>query len=159
MIGWEEIAQAEINKDAITQHWHSPKYPLLAIEKGSKLIMSPAHRAYLDMQYDSTSKFGLHWAAYIEVDSAYDWNPATLVKGIAKENILGIEAPLWSETIATMDELEYLAYPRLLGYAEIGWSPDTNRNWDEYKIRLSKHAARMKAMGIDFYRSKKVVWE
>jgi hexosaminidase len=159
MIGWEEIAQAEINKDAITQHWHSPKYPLLAIEKGSKLIMSPAHRAYLDMQYDSTSKFGLHWAAYIEVDSAYDWNPATLVNGIAKENILGIEAPLWSETIATMDELEYLAYPRLLGYAEIGWSPDTNRNWDEYKIRLSKHAARMKAMGIDFYRSKKVVWE
>jgi hexosaminidase len=158
MIGWEEIAQGNINKEVITQHWHSPKYPLMAIEKGSKLIMSPSKRAYLDMQYDSTTKLGLHWASYIEVDQAYTWNPATLVEGISKENILGVEAPLWSETVSNSDEIEYLTFPRLLGYAEIGWSADTNRNWDEYKTRLGKHAPRMKAMGIDFYRSKLVEW-
>jgi hexosaminidase len=131
---------------------------LMAIERNSMLIMSPAKKAYLDMSYDSTSKLGLHWAAYIEVDSAYNWNPATLVNGISKENILGIEAPLWSETISNSDEIEYLTFPRLLGYAEIGWSPDANRTWDEYKIRLGKHAPRMKALGIDFYRSKLVEW-
>jgi hexosaminidase len=158
MIGWEEIAQGNINQEAITQHWNLSKYALMAIEKNSMLIMSPAKKAYLDMSYDSTSKLGLHWAAYIEVDSAYNWNPATLVNGISKENILGIEAPLWSETISNSDEIEYLTFPRLLGYAEIGWSSDTNRSWDEYKIRLGKHAPRMKAMGIDFYRSKLVAW-
>ncbi len=159
LIGWEEIAQGNINEEVIAQHWHSPKYPLMAIEKGSKLIMSPATKAYLDMQYDSTSKLGLHWAAYIEVDKAYNWNPATLVNGISKENILGIEAPLWSETVSNSDEIEYLTFPRLLGYAEIGWSPEANRSWDEYKIRLGKHAPRMKALGIDFYRSKLVEWQ
>jgi hexosaminidase len=158
MIGWEEIAQGNITAETVTQHWKLPKYALMAVEKGSQLIVSPAEKAYLDMQYDSTTKLGLHWAAYIEVDKAYNWNPASLVNGIGKENILGIEAPLWSETISNSDEIEFLTFPRLLGYAEIGWSPDANRNWDEYKIRLGKHAPRMKALGIDFYRSKLVPW-
>lgn len=158
MMGWEEIAQGEIGNDAIVQHWNLPKYALLAVEKGSKLLMSPAKKAYLDMSYDSTSSFGLHWAAFIEVDSAYSWNPATYVDGIPKENIIGIEAPLWSETISNMDEVEYLLFPRLPGYAEIGWSRETGRNWEEYKVRLGKHGPRFKAMKIDFYQSKKVQW-
>jgi len=158
MIGWEEIAQANLDSTDIAQHWSSQKYGQLAVEKGAKVIMSPAKKAYLDMQYDSTSKFGLHWAAYIEVDSAYRWDPATLVSGIERENIVGVEAPLWSETIATMDEVEYLAFPRLLGYAEIGWSPAASRNWDEYKVRLGKHSVRLKALNIDYYPSTFVPW-
>ncbi|MCA4896418.1 MAG: beta-N-acetylhexosaminidase [Cytophagales bacterium] len=158
MMGWEEIAQDEIGNNTIVQHWNLPKYAMMAVEKGSKLLMSPAKKAYLDMSYDSTSSFGLHWAAFIEVDSAYSWNPATYVDGISKENIIGIEAPLWSETISNMDEVEYLLFPRLPGYAEIGWSQETGRNWEEYKVRLGKHAPRFKAMNIDFYRSKLVPW-
>ena len=158
MMGWEEIAQGEIGNNTIVQHWNLPKYAMMAVEKGSKLLMSPAKKAYLDMSYDSTSSFGLHWAAFIEVDSAYSWNPATYVDGISKENIIGIEAPLWSETISNMDEVEYLLFPRLPGYAEIGWSQETGRNWEEYKVRIGKHAPRFKAMNIDFYRSKLVPW-
>ncbi len=158
MVGWEEIAQGDINSEVITQYWHSPKYALMAVEKESKIIMSPANKTYLDMSYDSTSKLGLHWAAYIEVDSAYQWSPLTLVKGITQENILGIEAPLWSETISTMKDIEYLTFPRLPGYAEIGWSPESGRGWEEYKVRLASHGPRLEAMGVNFYRSPKVPW-
>jgi hexosaminidase len=158
MMGWEEIAQGEIGANAIVQHWNLPKYAMMAVEKGCKLVMSPAKKAYLDMSYDSTSSFGLHWAAFIEVDSAYSWNPATYIDGIPKENIMGIEAPLWSETISNMDEVEYLLFPRLPGYAEIGWSQEKGRSWEEYKVRLGKHAPRFKVLNIDFYRSKRVPW-
>jgi hexosaminidase len=158
MIGWEEIAQGDLNEDAVTQYWHSSKYALMTVEKGAKVLMSPAKKAYLDMQYDSTSRLGLHWAAYIEVDSAYSWDPATYEEGLKRENILGVEAPLWSETIANMDDIEYLAFPRLPGYAEIGWTPIEGRSWEEYKVRLGKHGAQMKALDIDFYRSKLVPW-
>jgi hexosaminidase len=58
-----------------------------AVKQGAKIMMSPAAKSYMDMQYDSTTRLGLHWAAYIEVDQAYNWNPATLVTGI-KEKIL-----------------------------------------------------------------------
>ncbi|NOS56811.1 MAG: family 20 glycosylhydrolase [Cyclobacteriaceae bacterium] len=158
MMGWEEIAQGEIGNNTIVQHWNLPKYAMMAVEKGSKLLMSPAKKAYLDMSYDSTSSFGLHWAAYIEVDSAYSWDPESIVEGALTENIIGIEAPLWSETISNMDEVEYLLFPRLPGYAEIGWSQQKGRNWEEYKLRLGKHASRFKALNIDFYRSKRVPW-
>lgn len=158
MVGWEEIAQADIDSTVVAQHWHSSKYAHLAAEKGSKIIMSPAKKSYLDMQYDSTTKLGLHWAGYIEVDSAYQWDPSTFISGVEREHILGIEAPLWTETVTNMDEIEYMVFPRLIGYAEIGWSPPSVRSWDEYKVRLGKHQERLKALQIDYYPSALVPW-
>lgn len=158
MIGWEEIAQANIDENSIAQHWDSEKYAQQAAEKGAKIIMSPSKKVYLDMQYDSTTRIGLHWAAYIEVDESYNWDPADRVEGIEDNQILGVEAPLWSETVVTADDIEYLVFPRILGVAEIGWSPATGRNWEEYKVRLANHGPRMKAKGIDYYRSSRVPW-
>lgn len=158
MIGWEEIAQADIDENAIAQHWANKKYAQLAAEKGAQIIMSPSTKVYLDMQYDSSSKLGLHWAAYIEVDDAYNWDPATQVDGVSKDQILGVETPLWSETLVTMKDIEYMLFPRLPGIAEIGWSPAEGRSWDEYKVRLGNHAPFMRTLGIGFYPSKKVAW-
>lgn len=158
MVGWEEISQGDITKNVIVQHWKAPKYAQLAVEKGSKLIMSPSRKTYLDMQYDSTTKLGQHWAAYIEVDSSYLWDPAMYVEGVTQEDILGVEAPLWSETVTTMDEIEFMAFPRLCGIAEIGWSPSAGRTWDEYKLRLANHGPRLTILKVDFYRSKQVPW-
>jgi len=158
MIGWEEIGQADLDDNSILQHWSSEKYAQEGARKGARIIMSPSKRVYLDMQYDSSSRLGLHWAAYIEVDDSYNWDPATQVDGIDKNQIMGVEAPLWSETVVTMDDIEYMLFPRLPGVAEIGWSPSEDRSWDEYKMRLANHGPRMKAQGIDFYRSSRVPW-
>lgn len=158
MIGWEEISQGDIDSTVIVQHWASPKYASLAAKKGAKMIFSPAQKVYLDMQYDSTTRLGLHWAAYIEVDSSYSWDPATRIEGINRNQILGVEAPLWTETITTMDDIEYMAFPRIAGVAEIGWSVPELRKWDEYKIRLGKQSTRWTIMGIDYYASSVVPW-
>ncbi|HEX6227213.1 MAG TPA: beta-N-acetylhexosaminidase [Chryseolinea sp.] len=158
MIGWEEIAQADLDSTAIVQFWHSREHAKTAAEKGAKIIFSPSTKVYLDMQYDSTSRIGLNWAAYIEVDSSYRWDPAKLVPGIERNQIIGVEAPLWTETVVNMDDIEYLVFPRLPGVAEIGWTPSSSRNWDDYKVRLANHAKLWKAMGIDFYRSPKIEW-
>lgn len=157
MIGWDEIAQANIGAGDIVQLWHSKEYAAQAVQKGAKLIMSPATNTYLDMQYDSTTKLGLHWAAYIEVDQAYNWNIEDFVPSVSLDNIAGIEAPLWSETIKTMNDIEFMLFPRLPGIAELAWNPK-GHDWNEYKVRLAKHAAQMEAMGINYYKSPKVDW-
>ena len=159
VLAWDEIASAKLRPFTVAQYWSNSKNAAEAVSKGARILMSPAEKAYLDMQYDSTSKFGLHWAAYIEVDDGYNWDPAKLVPGIGTENILGVEAPLWSETIANSDEIEYLVFPRLAGIAEVAWTAPSARDWNEYKIRLAGHGERMKAMGIDFYPSKRVMWK
>jgi hexosaminidase len=159
MIGWEEIAQADLDSSVIAQHWHSEQFAKDAASKGAQIIFSPSKKVYLDMQYDSTSRIGLHWAAYIDVDSSYMWDPATRVPGIEREDILGVEAPLWSETVENMDDIEYLVFPRLPGIAEIAWSTSKDRNWDEYKLRLATQAKKWEAMDIDYYKSPKVDWK
>jgi hexosaminidase len=157
-IGWDDIAIAGLKPGSVAQHWANVKNANEAAKQGAKIILSPAIKAYMDMKYDSTTKLGLNWAANIEVDSAYIWDPATFIPGVGKEKILGIEAALWTETITNLDEMEYMVFPRLPGYAEIGWTPASSRNWNEYKERLGKQAGRFKALGIDFYRSKLVPW-
>ena len=158
VLGWDDIAIASLKPNVIAQHWANVKNANMAVSQGAKILMSPSIKAYLDMQYDKSTKLGLHWAAYIEVDSAYMWDPATLIPGVGKADILGIEAALWTETITNIDEMEYMVFPRLPGYAEIGWTPSSTRNWNEYKVRLGKQGERFKAMGIDFYQSGRVPW-
>ncbi|PSR09889.1 MAG: beta-N-acetylhexosaminidase [Bacteroidetes bacterium] len=158
MIGWDEVAHASLSKSSVVQYWAQAENALRGTSQGAKVILSPAHKVYLDMQYDSTTHLGLHWAAYIEVDSAYNWSPETLVPGLNEDDILGLESPLWTETVTTMADIEYLVFPRLLGHAELGWSPVAVRNWAQYRVRLGAHAPRLEAMGINFYRSKRVDW-
>lgn len=158
MIGWDEVQHAKLKPTSVVQYWAKAENALGAIGQNAKLIMSPAKNAYLDMQYDSISPLGLHWAAYIEVDDGYNWDPANYVEGISKEHILGIEAPLWSETIKTMKDIEYLLFPRLPGYAEIGWTPAKERNWEDYKQRLADQKERFEALNINYYPSTRVPW-
>ena len=55
------------------------------------------------MKYDANTELGLTWAALIEVRDAYDWDPATYMKGVTDANIVGVEAPMWTETVRNID--------------------------------------------------------
>lgn len=153
MIGWDEIALADLKTNGVVQFWANSKNALKGVAKNAKVIVSPANRCYLDMKYDSITKLGLNWAGYIEVDQAYNWSPSNYVSGISKKDILGIESPLWTETVTNMDEIEFMVFPRIIGHAEIGWTPDSLRIWNDYKLRLKKHAKRLKIMDINYYAS------
>ena len=158
LIGWEEIAQANLLNTSIAQHWCSD-LARNAVGQGSKVIMSPASRVYMDMKCDPSTSLGTSWAGYISVQDAYAWDPAQKLEGVVEENILGVEAPLWTETIQTIQDIEFMAFPRLPGYAEIGWSPIAGRHWLEYRTRLSAHGPRLAGFGVNFYRSPEIDWE
>ncbi len=158
VIGWEELANAEVDSESIVQLWRGKENAVIGLAKGAKVLASPAGHCYLDMQYDSTSYIGLHWIGYVEVDKAYNWDPSEFLE-VGDDRIVGVESPLWTETVVTFDDIEYLVFPRLVGHAEIGWSPRESRNWEGYQSRLVRYASRMEADGVDFYRSPLVPWK
>lgn len=158
MMGWEEIAQAEISSHTVTQIWRGEN-AAQAIAQDARVIMSPAKHTYLDMQYHEQSPLGLHWAGYIQARDAYEWNPATYSEGVTEKNILGVEAPLWSETLLTLRDIEYMTLPRLTAIAEIGWSPQDARAWDSYRERVAAHGTRWNRMGLNYYRSPQIEWK
>lgn len=155
-VAWEEAVVAEPPERAIIQYWIDIAKAQRAAAAGSKLIMSPAPSAYLDMKYNELTRIGLNWAGLVDVHTAYDWDPAAL--GIDESQILGVEAALWTETVSTDDEVDFMTYPRMLGYAEIGWSPQDARNWDDYRVRLGAHGARLTDAGVGFYESELIDW-
>jgi len=157
MIGWGEIAQAALEQGSIVQSW-IPDSSRVHAARGGKIILSPAKRVYVDMKYDSTTVLGLRWAALIDVRDAYAWEPATYVAGVPESAILGVEAPLWSETVVKREDYDYMAFPRLAAVAELGWSPAAMRAWDDFRVRLGAQGPRLQALGVNFYRSPQVPW-
>ena len=157
MIGWGEIAIANIRPSTIVQNW-DPDSSALQVARGGKAIMSPGPHAYLDMKYDSATVLGLHWAGFIGLKTAYDWDPATFIPGIGESSILGVEDPLWAETLITRQDYEYLAFPRLVALAEVGWSPRGRTNWDDFRRRIGVQGARLAALGVNFARVPDVNW-
>ena len=157
-IGWEEIAQTPLEDGTVAQHWFSD-YAVDAVAQGAMVILSPSSRIYIDQKYDEQTPIGLSWAGLSDTRDAYEWQPETLIEGVPEESILGIEAPLWSETLETIEDIEFMMFPRLLGVAELGWSPDGGTNWDEYRTRLAAHGPRLDTLDVNFYRDPDVDWE
>jgi hexosaminidase len=157
MIGWEEITKARLNPTTIAHQWKSDS-ATAALAYGSKLILSPAPKVYLDMKYTPSTELGLHWAGYVEVRDSYDWDPAAYMKGVTERDIVGVEAPMWSETLRNITAVEYLAMPRLPAIAEVGWTPQASRNWESFRARLVTHEARWRYLGINYYRSPQLPW-
>jgi hexosaminidase len=165
MAGWNEIGAGQIPPGSVAQYWNTAKGSEAgtqtardAVAKGAKVVMSPANRAYLDMKYDESTPLGQDWAGLVEVKDSYEWDPATLVDGVAEKDVLGVEAPLWSETIVTNDDIDYMAFPRLPAIAEIGWSPQAGRTWSDFRVRLAAQGPRWSAVPVHFYRSPQVPW-
>lgn len=162
IVGWEELGQATLLPQTLVQQWNADPArvapTLQAVAQGAKVIMSPANRVYIDMQYDEQTPLGLHWAGYVELLDAYDWDPGNYLAGVTEADVIGVEAPMWSETLRTIDEVEFMAFPRLPAIAEVGWSPQSARRWEELRSRLVAHAALWTAHGIQFYRSPQVDW-
>ncbi|MEO3781792.1 beta-N-acetylhexosaminidase [Actinocorallia sp. B10E7] len=153
VVAWQEAAAVPgLPEGTHLQYWRPAREPVApaladAASRGLPLIMSPADHAYLDMKYDDSTPLGLTWAGTLGVRQSYDWDPEALVPGA---RVVGIEAPLWTETLTTPDDLDHMLYPRLPGLAEVAWSPAA-RDWASYLPRLRAHTLRWDAAGITSY--------
>jgi hexosaminidase len=161
-IGWQEIAKARLLPTTAAQWW-DPRSGgdavRAAVRQGTKLVLSPAPMTYLDMKYDEHTDLGLAWAGHVEVGDAYGWDPSTVLDGVGDADVLGVEAPLWSETLRSIADVERMTLPRLPAVAEVGWSPATvRRDWDGFRRRLAAHGPRWSAMAVDYQRSPQVPW-
>lgn len=115
---------------------------------GYKVVLTNVTNLYMDLAYQKAyEEEGLYWGGFLDVDKPfyfipYDYmknqkvdmynNPVDKATFAGKEqltekgkaNIVGIQAPLWSETIKTPERLEYMLLPKVLGVAERAWAPD-----------------------------------
>ncbi len=166
MMGWDDVAKlpgggTPLLPGTAAQVWRAQIAETRArvAQSDALVVLSPSTNAYLDMKYDDQTTIGLNWAGTTTVEQAYDWNPATLIDGLPPSRLLGIEAPLWTETVATFDDLTFLTLPRLPALAEVGWTAQDQRAWPDFRTRLAAHGAVWTSAGLTFYRSPLVDWQ
>lgn len=160
-IGWHDVVNATPLPSTVAQFWDTTTSNTAvadAARHGTKIIMSPANRAYLDMKYTKATPLGQDWAGLTEVRKAYGWNPGSYLSGVGEPAVLGVEAPLWTETIVTSADIEYMAFPRLAAIAELGWSPQSTHDWTAFRGRLAAQGPRWTLQGVAYYKSPQITW-
>jgi hexosaminidase len=155
-IGWDEIIHSKLQPATVVQYWRPDAS--LAPPPGTRLILSPANRIYLDMKYDASTVLGLDWAGKVDVDVPYTWDPAGHLK-VDESQILGVESTIWSETPADMDDVEFLLFPRLPAVAELAWTAQAARDWSDFRARVGAQAPRWSALGINAFWSPRIEWK
>lgn len=161
VVGWHQLAPAEHVDGRVLQWWGTngdDPETADAVRRGARLILSPGNHAYLDMKYAPDTPIGHDWAGLIDVRRAYEWDPATHVRGVPAEAVLGVEAPLWTESVTTLAEVEFMLFPRLPAVAELGWSPRETHDWSRFRSRLAGHGPRWSTAGITFHQSPEIPW-
>lgn len=157
-VGWDEIGTADIGDDVVVQHWsQTTDSTLAAVEGGARVILSPSAMTYLDMKYSADGS-GNKWAGIINTRTAYDWDPETHVEGLDPQSVLGVEAPLWTELISDLETIQQRTLPRIPAIAELAWSPQANRSWEDFDRRIAAHAARWDALGWAWTRDAVINW-
>ncbi len=154
IIGWDEILEGGLAPNAAVMSWRGEKGGIAAAKLHHPVVMSPTTTVYFDYYQSKKPGEPLAIGGYLPLDSVYHYEP--LSKELSQDEqkyIIGAQANLWTEYIATPDKVEYMLLPRLCALAEVVWSPSVQKNYDNFIVRLKQHTKLLDAMKVNYSKS------
>ena len=152
VIGWDEILEGEVADDAIIMSWRGIGGGITAARMGHDAIMTPNTYFYLDY-YQTLDKDNepLAIGGYLPVEKCYSYEP--FIEGMTEEeksHIIGVQANLWTEYIATDEHLEYMLLPRLAALSEVQWCQSERKCWDRFLESADEFCAIYETAGYNY---------
>lgn len=153
MMGWNEITGDQVNeynndvvsnenklsKNAIVHFWKGELNLLnKAVSEGHDVVNSYHIYTYLDYTGVTPAK-------------AYSFDP--IPEGLdAKyhKQVLGLGCQMWSEWIPEVNDLHNRVFPKISAYAEVGWTNNDVKNYDNFKVRMLDMTKRWDLIGIGY---------
>ena len=155
LLVWDEMADAGLPTDKTIQLWwrhDKPEQLKLALKNGYTTVVCPRIPFYFDFVQHDTHIDGRRWNGFSSLDVLYNYDVTQFNNWQVKKNqILGVQANLWSETISNEQRFDFMIFPRISALAEVGWTPSLKRNFENFKTRLKKHLVLYKADGIYYF--------
>ena len=150
LIGWDEILEGGLAPEATVMSWRGEDGGIKAARMGHDVVMTPGNYMYLDFYQADPKTQPYAIGGYTPIKKVYSYNPVPADSLTAEEcqHILGVQANTWTEYIQTPEHLEYMMFPRALAVAEIGWTPQELRTWEDFKPRMNAHISKLQGMGI-----------
>ena len=150
LIGWDEILEGGLAPEATVMSWRGEDGGIKAARMGHDVVMTPGNYMYLDFYQADPKTQPYAIGGYTPIKRAYSYNPVPVDSLTAEESkhILGVQANTWTEYIKDEKHLEYMMFPRALAVAEIGWTPQEERSWEDFKPRMNANIPVLQRMGI-----------
>lgn len=141
-----------IDKNCLIFAWEHPEVSIAAVKKGFQTVMCPGQKTYFDMAHNnSTEERGICWAATIEASEVHAWNPLSIIDKKYQDLIIGIQGQLWSETITEEAYMDEMINPRLATLAEVAWSSDKRREWEQFRSTLLHNMKLLTKLGWKYH--------
>ena len=152
IIGWDEILEGDVAPNATVMSWRGTSGGIKAARLGHDVIMTPNVYCYFDyFQTADTKDEPLGIGGYVPVEKVYSLDPTASLTDEQAKHILGAQANLWTEFVATGKRVEYQLLPRIYALSEIAWSPVARKSWEEFsRQRLPAYLARLDAEGAAY---------
>lgn len=151
LIGWDEILEGGLAPEATVMSWRGEAAGFKSARMGHDVIMTPGSYMYFDFYQADPRHQPVAIGGYTPIRKVYNYNPIPQDSLTAEEakHFLGVQANTWTEYIPTPEHLEYMMFPRALAVAEIGWTPQEKRDWQDFKPRVNAHIPVLQQMGLN----------
>lgn len=151
LIGWDEILEGGLAPGAAVMSWRGEAGGIAAAKAKHNVVMASNNAFYFDY-YQADPKNEPHAiGGFLPLKKVYDFDilPAAL-KSDERKYIIGGQFQIWTEYIRTPEYAEYMAFPRGCAAAEVLWSAKSKKNFRNFVERLTTHADRLTALGVNF---------
>jgi hexosaminidase len=150
IIGWDEILEGGLSPGATVMSWTGEQGGIAAVQQHHNAIMTPEKYVYLDYYQSLYPEEPLAAGGYNPLSKIYGYEP--IPKELSTEEsryIKGVQANEWSEYLPSIQQAEYMMFPRVLALAEIAWSAKADRNYPDFLNRLHAQQPLLKKLNIN----------
>jgi hexosaminidase len=150
LVGWDEIVQAGLGPNATVMSWRGVEGAVAAARAGHDAVLSPDPVLYLDHRQGGGPDEPPGRGEVMSLEKVYGFDPLPGSLVSEPQHVLGLQANLWTEHVRTEAHTSYMTWPRAAAVAEIGWSPSTRLDWQDFVRRLPEEFDRYRALGIHY---------
>ena len=152
LVGWDETLEGGLAPDATVMVWRDPVHAHIPARQGHDVVMCPTAHCYfdyyqsLDQEHEPAAIGG-----YLPLEQVYAFEPIS--EGLDEEasaHILGGQGNVWTEYIQNAAQVEYMAYPRATALAEVLWSPQEGRDYQDFTDRLPFFLRQLDELGVSY---------
>ncbi len=157
VMGWNDVQSFGLDTSETLIHWwrhNRPDQLRECLDAGFGTVLCPRNPLYFDYVQDADHTQGAKWpldGGFSPLADIYAFPDAWTDKwNFSSDEILGLQANLWTEKVHDEARFDWMVYPRLYALAESCWSAPSVKNYASFVSRMQYAFRHMHALGIEY---------
>lgn len=153
IIGWDEILEGGLAPNATVMSWRGEQGGIAAAKQKHDVIMAPNNYIYFDHYQAKPEQEPQAFGGHNPLEKVYSYNPMPVsLDPEQQKHILGAEACVWTEYMATPAKVEYMILPRMFAFSEITWTPVERKDYTNFlEERIPLHLGKLDKTDVVYY--------